>query len=97
MRAAREPLTFEVLDDLVLAHERSRAPAARLQPGPSLGALIELLRFCDDHPGALAYLPSPEIDALKRSLEIRKPAYPLRHREKSIICFSAFFRSFTFC
>ena len=75
MRAAREPLTFELLDDLVLAHERSRAPAVRLQPGPSLGALIELLRCCDDYPGALAYLPSPEIDALKRSLEIRKPVH----------------------
>jgi hypothetical protein len=41
---SREPFTFEILDDLVLADERSRAPAVRLQTGPSLGALIELLR-----------------------------------------------------
>lgn len=75
MPPAREPLTFEVLDDLVLAHERSRAPAVRLQPGPSLGPLIELMRFCDEHPGALGYAPSPEIDALKRAFEIRKPVY----------------------
>jgi hypothetical protein len=75
MPPAREPLTFEVLDDLVLAHERSRAPAVRLQPGPSLGALIELLLFCDEHPGALGYAASPEIDALKRSLETRRPVY----------------------
>jgi hypothetical protein len=53
MSPAREPLTFEVLDDREVAHERSRPPAVRLQPGPSLGALIELLRFCDEHPGAL--------------------------------------------
>jgi hypothetical protein len=75
MRAAREPLTFEILDDLVLAHERSRAPAVRLEPGPSLGALIELLRFCHEHPGGLEYASAPEIDALKRSLETRKPVY----------------------
>lgn len=75
MRAAREPLTFEILDDLVLARERSRAPAVHLEPGPSLGALIELLRFCHEHPGALKYASAPEIHALKRSLETRKPVY----------------------
>lgn len=75
MRAAREPLTFEILDDLLLAHERSRAPAVRLEPGPSLGAIIELLCFCQEHPGALEYASAPEIDALKRSLKTRKPVY----------------------
>lgn len=75
MPPAREPLTFDVLDDLVLAHERGRPPAVRLEPGPSLGSIVELLRFCDEHGGALTYIASPETAAIKQAFQSRKPIY----------------------
>src|SRR4051812_507270 len=40
MPAATEALTFDVLDDLLLAHERGHVPAIRLQPGACLGSLV---------------------------------------------------------
>lgn len=75
MLPAREALTFETLDDLVLAHERGRSPAVRLEPGPCLGSIVELLRFSEEHRNGLQYDPSPETAAIKRSFEIRKPVY----------------------
>ena len=75
MPPSREALTFEVLDDLVLAHERGRTPAVRLEPGPCLGSIVELLRFCEEHRGALTYGPSPETSAIDRAFQTRKPIY----------------------
>ena len=70
-----EALTFDVLDDLVLAHERGRAPPVRLAPGACLGAIVELLLFSEDHRGALPYRPSNETDAIQRAYETRRPVY----------------------
>jgi hypothetical protein len=70
-----EPLTFEVLDDLVLAHERGRVPALKLAPGPCLGSIVELLRFTREHPRALDYVPTPETAAIDRAFQSRRPVY----------------------
>lgn len=73
--AAREALTFDVLDDLILAHERGRKPAVHLEPGPCLGSIVELLHFCEEHAGALEYSASPETCAAKRAFEARRPVF----------------------
>jgi hypothetical protein len=75
MPPTSEDLTFEALDDLILAHERGRVPAVRLAPGPSLGALVELVRFAREHEGALAYAATPETDAIDRACRTRRPVY----------------------
>ena len=75
MLSTQEPLTFEVLDDLVLAHERARVPPVRLMPGPCLGSIVELLRFCEEHGRAFDYADSPETGAIKRALDTRRPVY----------------------
>lgn len=59
----------------MLAHERGRTPAVRLEPGPCLGSIVELLRFAEEHRGALSYTASPETNAAKRAFEARKPVY----------------------
>lgn len=70
-----EALTFEVLDDLILAHERGRVPALTLAPGPCLGSIVELLRFTHEHSRALDYLRTPETTAIERAFESRRPVY----------------------
>jgi hypothetical protein len=75
MPPAREALTFDILDDLVLAHERGRAPAVRLEPGPCLGSIVELLRFSEEHSGALTHSASPETAAIKQAFQSRRPVY----------------------
>ena len=70
-----EALTFDVLDDLLLAHERGRVPPVRLAPGLCLGSVVELLHFAEDHKGALPYRPSNETDAIRRAYETRRPVY----------------------
>jgi hypothetical protein len=70
-----EALTFDVLDDLLLAHERGRVPTVRLAPGPCLGSIIELLRFSQEHDGALPYRASDETAAIHRAYETRRPVY----------------------
>jgi hypothetical protein len=70
-----EALTFEVLDDLLLAHERGRVPAVRLVPGPCLGSIVELVQFSQEHDGALPYRASDETAAIHRAYESRRPVY----------------------
>jgi hypothetical protein len=70
-----EALTLNVLDDLLLAHERGRLPAVRLVPGPCLGSIVELLHFSLEHDGALTYRASDETAAIQRAYEIRRPVY----------------------
>ena len=70
-----EALTFDVLDDLILAHERGRVPPVRLVPGACLGSVVELLHFAEDHRGALPYRPSNETVAIQRAYETRRPVY----------------------
>lgn len=74
-RVLAESLTFDVLDDLILAHERGRVPAVRLTPGQCLGSIVELLRFCNEHRGALDYVPTPETAAIGQALGSRRPVY----------------------
>ena len=73
--STRELLTFEILDDLVLAHRRGRSHAVRLLPGPCLGSIVELLCFSQEHDGALDYSVSPETKAIERSFQTRRPVY----------------------
>lgn len=75
MALATETLTFEVLDDLLLAHERGRVPAVRLQPGRCLGSTIELVHFTQENDGALLYRPTDETIAIRRAYETRRPIY----------------------
>ena len=75
MPAATEALTFDVLDDLLLAHERGSVPAIRLQSGPCLGALVELALFLQEHDKALPLRPSDETAAIQRAYEVRRPVY----------------------
>jgi hypothetical protein len=75
MRPATEALTFDVLDDLLLAHERGRVPPIRLVPGPCLGSLVELLLFSQEHDGALPYRASDETAAIQRAYDTRRPVY----------------------
>lgn len=75
MLPAREALTFELLDDLVLAHERGRPSPVRLLPGACLGSVVELLRFHDEHRGALDFIASSETLAIERSFQTRQPVY----------------------
>ena len=75
MYPSREVLSFDVLDDLVLARERGRSPSVRLLPGDCLGAIVELLRFCQEHEGALDYCASPETAAMQRAFDNRQPVY----------------------
>jgi hypothetical protein len=75
MPPAVEALTFEVLDDLLLAHERGRVPPLRLAPGPCLGSIVELLQFSEEHDGALPYRATDETTAIKRAYETRRPVY----------------------
>lgn len=75
MQPAHEALTFEVLDDLILAHERGRLPPIQLAPGPCLGSIVELLRFCSEHEGILDYAATPETAAISRAFQSRRPVY----------------------
>jgi len=75
MSSATETLTFEVLDDLLLAHERGRLPSVRLQPGPCLGSTIELVHFAQENDGALPFRPTDETAAIRRAYETRRPVY----------------------
>lgn len=75
MLPAREVLTFEILDDLVLAHERGRVPPVRLVPGSCLGSIIELLHFSQEYDDALPYSASDETAAIQRAYETRRPVY----------------------
>ena len=75
VRASTEALTFEVLDDLILAHERGRVPAVRLALGACLGAVVELLQFVVDHEGALPYQASEETHAIQRAHDTGRPVY----------------------
>jgi hypothetical protein len=70
-----EALTFEILDDLLLAHERGRVPAVRLVPGPCLGSIVELVHFSQEHDGALLYRASEETVAIQGAYETRRPVY----------------------
>ena len=70
-----EALTFDVLDDLILAHERGRVPPVRLAPGPCLGSIVELLQFVQDRRGALPYRASNETRAIQRACETRRPVH----------------------
>jgi hypothetical protein len=75
MASVIEALTFEILDDLLLAHERGRVPPIRLQPGPCLGSTIELVHFAKEREGALPYRPTEETAAIQRAYETRRPVY----------------------
>lgn len=75
MLPAREALTFKILDDLVLAHERGRPSPVRLLPGPCLGSIVELLRFHEEHGHALEFSASDETAAIERSFQTRQPVY----------------------
>ena len=75
LRSPTEALTFDVLDDLMLAHERRRAPPVCLMPGACLGSIVELLHFVEDHKGALPYRSSNETGAIQRAYETRRPVY----------------------
>lgn len=75
MRSPTEDLTFDVLDDLMLAHERGRVPPIRLAPGGCLGSIVELLHFTEDHKGALVYRSSTQTNAIQRACETRRPVY----------------------
>jgi hypothetical protein len=75
MPPATEALTFEVLDDLLLAHERGRVPPVRLAPGPCLGSIVELVQFSEEHDGALPYRATEETNAIRRACETRRPVY----------------------
>lgn len=75
MSPADEPLTFDILDDLLIAHERERVPPVRLVPGPCLGSIVELLHFSQDHNGALPYRAGDETVAIQRAYQTRRPVY----------------------
>ena len=70
-----EPLTFDVLDDLVLAHERRRATTIKVVPGPCLGSIVELHRFVQDKGPVLSFAETAETRAVQRCLETRLPVY----------------------
>ena len=72
---AGQPLTFDVLDDFILAHERDRTLPVCLQPGPCLGSIVELVRFCEESGQALDYTESRETAGIRRALESRRPVY----------------------
>lgn len=75
MLPAREALTFDVLDDLLLAHERGRPSPVRLLPGACLGSIVELALFLQEHDGALPLIASDETAAIQRACETRRPVY----------------------
>lgn len=75
MPPPREALGFDILDDLLLAHERGRLPEVRLVPGSSLGSIVELLQFCQGNGRVLGYVASPETQAFKHCFENHKPVY----------------------
>src|SRR5262245_16956480 len=75
MPTSTEALTFEVLDDLLLAYERGRVPPIRLAPGACLGSTVELIQFSEDHNGTLPYRPSEDTIAIHRAFETRRPVY----------------------
>lgn len=75
MPPTAEALTFDVLDDLLLAYERGRVPPVRLAPGPCLGSIVELIHFSQEHDGALPYRASDETAAIQRAYESRRPVY----------------------
>jgi hypothetical protein len=75
VQPADEPLTFEVLDDLIVAHERGLTPAVRLVPGPCLGALVELFHFNELNSGALGHAETPDLALLRRCLETGRPVF----------------------
>lgn len=70
-----EALTFDVLDDLILAHERGRVAPIRLLPGACLGSIVELLHFDEDHRNAIPCQASGETHAIRRACETRRPVY----------------------
>lgn len=72
---AREALTFEVLDDLVLAHERGREISVQLQPGACLGSLVELHQYRIQNRDALQCIETPETAAIRSCLRTGRPAY----------------------
>ena len=74
-KPADEPLTFDTLDDMILAHDRGLKPAVRLLPGPCLGSLVELFQFNEQNNMALRHLETPDLAAVRRCLQTGRPAY----------------------
>jgi hypothetical protein len=72
---ATEPLTFDLLDDLLLARERGRRIDLRLAPGVCLGSTVELFSHLHASPTAFDHEPSAEIEAMRQALITRKPTY----------------------
>lgn len=70
------PLTFDLLDDLLLARERGRLPAMQVEPGDEVGPLVELLNAAEGLNG-IAWPAAPAVDAVLAAWRTRKPAYRL--------------------
>jgi hypothetical protein len=71
---SEQPLTFELLDDLMLAHERQRMPTLRLELGTRLGPLVELHRFREQVSG-IQFVDTPAARCLQRAIETRLPQF----------------------
>ena len=74
-------LTFDLLDDLLLATERGRPTPASVKTGPLLGPAVELLQFGYGHGDAVRQAPSLELEAARKCLQTGLPTYL---REKTV-------------
>jgi hypothetical protein len=72
MPADSHILTFDLLDDLFLAHERDLLPQIALAPGPTIGPQIELF-VAGSFKGLL--FSSPVMDAASETQRTGRPAY----------------------
>jgi anti-sigma regulatory factor (Ser/Thr protein kinase) len=72
-------LTYDLLDDLILADERGRRAPVRVSVGPSLGPTVELLLFSLAHGDVIDVAASAELNAARACLSDGVPVY-LRER-----------------
>ena len=68
-------LTYDLLDDLILAEERGRGARVKVSLGPSLGPTVELLLFSQGHGDVIDVAASPELNAARTCLSNGVPAY----------------------
>jgi hypothetical protein len=67
-------LTFDLLDDLLLARERGRLARVTLEPGTNIGPQIELVVVGGSLNG-IAVPSTPALGAAKETVRTRRPAY----------------------
>jgi hypothetical protein len=70
-----EPLTFEILDDALLARERGRRVGLCFEPGLCLGPMVELFVHTQTSKEPIDHEPAAEIDAMGLALSGRQPVY----------------------